>query len=1333
MSVDTVAAAKSPMGPVEKTQSIDFVRKYVTKQPTLCFWLAVLLALGAGLLFLIASAERSLPRAIGFVVAAVLCGVFALLLVNELLVQALSADAAARSATARGLPTPPSGPFPDELLRTVFGRHRFRLLALLTPAILLGIWGRSLPGLSWLGFTIRGTSLGALLTVIALVALTVWVQAWLLHVERGVLVFPELWLWGGLGFALAGALVWAMGWGRISIGGALVGIAGLSATKMALLPMVERVTSVNGELPPRDVVEQRRNVRAVDLIAAGAVVAAGGAMMMRGGAASQRASFLTLGLLAAIIGLSLAGVAAVCIDFASTTRRRLFGTAAIALGVLLSLWGAMQSIEAAGDWLWMVLVLAAILVTVGAWFVFRGEGIVALALVTFVLVWAMHDRETQQLADLDQGGPGGPSALVAIGDSFMSGEGASDFIEGTNAPETNQCRRALTAYSALVAKQLHYAYETFACSGAKMENVRLGGVAQMPDSPPDVAGGQTQLTDVAALVPHADVRVVLLSIGGNDTGFSSIIQACLLPTNCAENEDLYIAKAESLQDDLADVYREIDQATGNAIVVVVPYPDYILPTACDRLASGEEFEFVSRFIDALNNTIARAAADADVLVANTSGVFKGRTQCDKHPAANLVVLAPPGGASILQRLSPANWVHGTMHPYDPGHVLQAEKLLPLLTRLTADCPTDDDCRPHCSGTPSDTVAALWADERGLIVDTCGAPIAMTPPGEAARRVEGADVILKQGVVRDLYTSAGLVIWPFMALVAGGLLIALGLINRQGALAKLAMFLAPIRSPIPSVHDDDTVHVVSLASERDRVTLLAVVTGSRANVPKGAVEVELVADADPGQPRLRTGGTFVGWVYFAGGRHSFWWSKLTICDLKPGTPYRVVVDGGADVGTTVVTLPAPDATGASIIVGSCYYRANPVADEVSLVYQNLTGDRAPVLNFWLGDQVYVDKPWRNGLRVTDLREQVAKRYLDTWEIGAAGSYDPEDRPIPRDPARRFGFVLRQSSNRFLPDDHEFWAGYPGISYRTLPRHALARQRQQLLDRVGDGPRTRTSHPAQQGPFGEAAGLAYLIFQSSLSQLTETLGDDQSPKAIQRIDIGRQADGSTARILMIDTRWRRTVHTRPAGTAGFLLPRDIDDLERQLQAPGLVLVMLSRPLAGYPPVPRRRRFREQVIEHYCEQYDHMCRLVVQRARTQPTAVIAGDVHHYALYTAGQGSLLQIVSSPIVMRGRAHRSHNPFAYPDLIEGSDGWHRGGPQGEVVVDLSTPGHNEGGLVRLDVELSGASGPSIGFRHLSVGSDREVRRDLVWLHQRWHEPPGAIGTQIDGGAATCSF
>ena len=329
-------------------------------------------------------------------------------------------------------------------------------------------------------------------------------------------------------------------------------------------------------------------------------------------------------------------------------------------------------------------------------------------------------------------------------------------------------------------------------------------------------------------------------------------------------------------------------------------------------------------------------------------------------------------------------------------------------------------------------------------------------------MEGADLVLKQGVARDLYTSAGLVIWPFTALVTGGLLIALGLINRQGALAKLAMFLAPIRSPIPSVHDDDAVHVVSLASERDRVTLLAVVTGSLGNPPNDRVDVVLEGGDEPGRVRQSIGGTFVGWIYFAGGRHSFWWSKVTICGLQPGTAYR-------GPSSTVEPAPKPpssrspgawDATGASIIVGSCYYRADPVADDVSLVYQELASDRTPTLNFWLGDQVYVDKPWRNGLRVTDLREQVAKRYLDTWEIGAAGSYDPEDRPIPRDPAQRFGFVLRQSSNRFLPDDHEFWAGYPGISYRTLPRHALACRRQQLLDRIGDGPTPRTSHPANK---------------------------------------------------------------------------------------------------------------------------------------------------------------------------------------------------------------------------------------------------------------------------------
>ena len=313
--------------------------------------------------------------------------------------------------------------------------------------------------------------------------------------------------------------------------------------------------------------------------------------------------------------------------------------------------------------------------------------------------------------------------MVAIGDSFMSGKGrasssrARTLPRPTNADGPSRPTRRWWPSSSATS-------QTFACSGAKMENVSVEGVPQMPDSQPDVAGAQTQLADVAALFPDTDVRVVLVSIGETtpDSRRSSRpaccprtvprTKICTSPkrSRCRAGWRMYIARST----------RSRETPSWSSF----PTPT----TSCRRRATGSPAarSSSSSVVSSTpaNNTIARAAAEADVLVANTSGVFDGRTQCDEHPAANLVVLAPPGGTSILQRLSPANWVHGTMHPYDPGHALQADKLLPLVTRLTAACPTDDDCRSHCSGTPSEPVAALRADGSGLIVDTCGAPTAM---------------------------------------------------------------------------------------------------------------------------------------------------------------------------------------------------------------------------------------------------------------------------------------------------------------------------------------------------------------------------------------------------------------------------------------------------------------------------------------------------------------------------------------------------------------------------------------------------------------------------------
>lgn len=71
-----------------------------------------------------------------------------------------------------------------------------------------------------------------------------------------------------------------------------------------------------------------------------------------------------------------------------------------------------------------------------------------------------------------------PLAIVAIGDGYMSGEGAGAFFPGTDRPGQNECRRTSTSYPYLVARLMKppdpydgVALVSAACSGAGTANV----------------------------------------------------------------------------------------------------------------------------------------------------------------------------------------------------------------------------------------------------------------------------------------------------------------------------------------------------------------------------------------------------------------------------------------------------------------------------------------------------------------------------------------------------------------------------------------------------------------------------------------------------------------------------------------------------------------------------------------------------------------------------------------------------------------------------------------------------------------------------------------------
>ena len=91
---------------------------------------------------------------------------------------------------------------------------------------------------------------------------------------------------------------------------------------------------------------------------------------------------------------------------------------------------------------------------------------------------------------------------VALGDSYSSGTGTRSYTLNSG------CQRGIYAYPYLLSQQRPNTALTFvACSGAKTTDVM-----------------NNQISSVTS-----DTKIVTITIGGNDAGFSSVITSCALP------------------------------------------------------------------------------------------------------------------------------------------------------------------------------------------------------------------------------------------------------------------------------------------------------------------------------------------------------------------------------------------------------------------------------------------------------------------------------------------------------------------------------------------------------------------------------------------------------------------------------------------------------------------------------------------------------------------------------------------------------------------------------------------------------------------------------------
>lgn len=277
----------------------------------------------------------------------------------------------------------------------------------------------------------------------------------------------------------------------------------------------------------------------------------------------------------------------------------------------------------------------------------------------------------------------GPSDLLALGDSYMSGEGAAAYIRNTDENENDTCRRAPTAYAVLaVGPEKPFGHVTFlACSGARTYNVLPrppgGAPAQgsQPQPAPQKGESGTQVDEITALGTGYQPRLAIIALGGNDAGFSDLGEACVAPGDCSDEQNLFLGNLRRVRSALVTTYQSIRAALPATPVVVVPYPQPLADVrSCGAIAlTIHERMFIRNFLTSLNQIIHSAADQVRFYYLDTmeNALAAEHLQlCDPANKGgygiNFVSLGSVNGLPD-QRFNPVNWLHDSFHPNELGH------------------------------------------------------------------------------------------------------------------------------------------------------------------------------------------------------------------------------------------------------------------------------------------------------------------------------------------------------------------------------------------------------------------------------------------------------------------------------------------------------------------------------------------------------------------------------------------------------------------------------------------------------------------------------------------
>ena len=352
--------------------------------------------------------------------------------------------------------------------------------------------------------------------------------------------------------------------------------------------------------------------------------------------------------------------------------------------------------------------------------------------------------------------------VVALGDSFSSGEGtsASDgsgFYRGSDhsgaqvtlpngdkrdGQDRNACHRSSNGWPNWInvpsgipgagtigdmaqAQDPRVDFQLLACSGAQTKNL-------VKSTTPGAEQQFGELTQLDRGFLDANTTVVTLTVGGNDVGFSPILNTCIngsvigpaIP-DCKDMQapskeyngtlgEMVDARLGQLTTKVKTVLAQIHDAAPNARVIMLGYPMLFETGATCVLVPDKNKPWLNDVSARLDATLTRAAAEAGSYVSyqNPHYLFTGSNLCTAFPAINGLILTTtpgdtPGGASA-QSVHP-NLKGKELYSFVANDTMR-NKRIDLTASLTGGAATTyySTFRIHTSGPASMNVSNFTA-------------------------------------------------------------------------------------------------------------------------------------------------------------------------------------------------------------------------------------------------------------------------------------------------------------------------------------------------------------------------------------------------------------------------------------------------------------------------------------------------------------------------------------------------------------------------------------------------------------------------------------------------